>query len=165
MPESPAWLVSRNRPKDAQKALQWLRGCVSPQTVHDEFTELQKFSQKSQACPSCAKQSLKCYHTKPTFCDKLKDIMRKRNLKPCLFMFCLQFFNEFCGFAVWQPYIVQVINALGTPIDANLTTVIASGVGIVASIFLISTVKYFGRRKIYLTSSAVLATCCFGLSE
>lgn len=164
VPESPAWLTSQSRFKDALKALQWLRGCVSPQTVHKEFTDLQEFNQTSQACLSCSKQSLKCYHSMPTFFDKIKEIKRKRNLKPFFLMFCLHFFDQFCGYTVWQPYIIQVLNANGTPLDANLTTVITSGIGIVAIIFLGSTVKFFGRRKIYLTSTAVLATCCFGLS-
>lgn len=164
VPETPSWLLSKDRLKDAQKSLQFLRGWVSPQTIHQEFTELQRFSATSNSCGPCIKQLLKCYHPKPTFFDKINELKRKRNLKPFLLLFCLQFFNEFSGFTVWQPYIIQVLNALGTPINPNVATVISSSFGMAASIFMILTVKRLGRRKIYLISSAAVAACSFGLS-
>lgn len=84
VPESPSWLLLKDRPQDAQKSLQFLRGWVSPQTIHDEFTKLQKYSENSSSCIACTKQSIKCQHPKPTFCDKIKEIKRKRTLKPFL---------------------------------------------------------------------------------
>lgn len=39
-PESPVWLLSRNRPEEAKKSLAYLRGCVSTADVEDEFSEL-----------------------------------------------------------------------------------------------------------------------------
>ncbi|CAH1713744.1 unnamed protein product [Aphis gossypii] len=39
-PESPVWLLSRNRPAEAKKSLAYLRGCVSTADVEDEFSEL-----------------------------------------------------------------------------------------------------------------------------
>lgn len=164
MPESPSWLLAKDRPDDAQKSLRWLRGWVSPQTVNDEFTKLQNYSIVSRSCVACTKKSIKCQHPKPTFCDKIKEIKRKRTLKPFLLVTCLHFFFEFCGIIIWQPYIIQVIKAFGIPLNANLTTVISAGLGISASAFLISTVKTLGRRKLYLTSISIVTLCSFGLS-
>lgn len=165
VPESPSWLLSKNRPKDALKSLQWLRGWVSPQTVHSEFTELKQFNGISNACISCVKQSIKCCHTKVTFTDKIQELKRKRSLKPFLIMFCLQFFAEFSGAYVWRPYIIQVLNAFGTPINASWITVVNGALGTIASILLISIVKKCGRRKIYLTSISIVTLCSFGLGE
>lgn len=165
VPESPSWLLLKDRTADAQKSLRWLRGWVSPQTIHDEFTKLQNYSDISKSCIPCSKKAVKCPHPRPTFCDKIKELKRKRTLKPFLLVTCLHFFFEFCGIIVWQPYIIQVIKAFGIPLNANLTTVISAGLGISASAFLISTVKTLGRRRLYLTSISIVTLCSFGLSQ
>lgn len=80
-------------------------------------------------------------------------------MKPSILMFLLNFFNEFQIMTVWQPYIIQVLNALGTPINPYLATVLSSVFGICASIFLTLTVKMLGRRKIYLTANLIFVVC------
>lgn len=165
VPESPYWLLYKDRPKDAMASLQWLRGWVSPQTVHKEFTELQTFSNISNACVYCEKQSVRCYHPKASLLDKIKVLKRERYANPCILMFSLIFFNEFSAMIIWQSYIIQVLNALGSPIHPNWATVLNSAIGFCASIFLISTVKKLGKRKLYLTSTLVVVICSFALSE
>lgn len=164
MPETPSWLLSKDRVAAAQKSLQWLRGWVTPQTVHNEFDKLQNYTIASNACASCAKQSIKCVHAKPSLLDKIKELKRRRNVRPMILMFLLQFFGIFNGSYVWDPYIVQVMNAFGTPLKPSYATVLSSGMGVIGSIFLGLTVKKLGRRPIFLTTSIVLALCCFGLS-
>lgn len=164
IPESPFWLLSKDRPKDALKSLQWLRGWVSPLTVHKEFTELQNYSNTSNACVSCTKQAIRCYHPKPTFCDKIKEFKRRRNILPFILVISMQFFGIFSGSNVLDPYIIQILTALGTPIKPSFATVLISFSGIMATITLLSIVKKVGRRKIYLTSILVLGLCCLGLS-
>lgn len=164
VPETPSWLLSKGRVADAQKSLQWLRGWVSAQSVHKEFEDLQNYAIASNACAACAKQSIKCQHTKPSIFDKFKELKRRRNVRPIILMFLMQFFGIFNGSYVWDPYIVQVVNALGTPLKPSYATVMTSGMGVVGSLFLGLTVKKLGRRPIYLTASVVLAMCCIGLS-
>lgn len=155
----------KDRPKDAEKSLQWLRGWTTPQTIHNEFSELQNYSHTSNSCLACSKQSVQCDHAKPTFWDKIKELKRKRTMKPMILVFCLYFVLEFCIVTVWQPYIIQVLKAFGTPINANLATVVSACFGISACFVLISTVKKFGRRRLYLTSSLIVTICTLGLSE
>lgn len=164
MPETPSWLLSKDRVADAQKSLQWLRGWVTPQTVHTEFDELQNYAIASNACAPCAKKSIKCVHAKPTVLDRIKELKRRRNVRPMVLIFLLQFFGIFNGSYVWDPYIVQVLNAFGTPLKPSYATVLSSGMGVIGSLFLGLTVKKLGRRPIFLTTSIVLAFCCFGLS-
>jgi hypothetical protein len=44
MPETPIWLLSRGRYEDAEKALCWLRGWVTPDVVREEFNQLVIYS-------------------------------------------------------------------------------------------------------------------------
>lgn len=164
VPESPHWLLSKDRVRDAQKSLQWLRGWVSPQTVHKEFTELQNYSNTSNACASCTKESIRCYHSKPTFFDKIRALKERRNVRPLILVFSLQILANFSGSSVWEPYIIQVLNALGSPIKPSLASILISWVGILGCLFLLLVVKKFGRRKTFLITIIILVICCFGLS-
>lgn len=97
VPESPIWLLSKCRPNEAQKSLQWLRGWVSPQAIHAEYSELEKYSKRSNACTTCARQSIRCNHPRPKLCENLGEFKRKRSLKPFILIVLMQFFVEFSG--------------------------------------------------------------------
>ncbi|KAJ4449191.1 hypothetical protein ANN_00588 [Periplaneta americana] len=43
MPETPIWLLSRGRVKDAERSLCWLRGWASPEDVKEEFEQLIRY--------------------------------------------------------------------------------------------------------------------------
>lgn len=164
VPESPSWLLSKGRTTDAQKSLQWLRGWVDERAIREEFSKLQNYNNVSTACQQCAKQSIRCYHARPTFCDKIKEIKRRRNMRPLIIMLVFYFCYKFNGSVVLEPYNIQVFKALGAPIEASMVSVLASGVGLIGGICFIMTVRKFGRRKLYLTSVFVTAVVCIGLS-
>lgn len=165
MPESPSWLLSKGRTNDAQKSLQWLRGWVDESAIRKEFTKLQNYNSVSNACQLCAEQSIRCYHDRPKFCDKIKEIKRRRNIRPLIFIACLHICLGFNGSVVLEPYNIQVFKALGAPFQANMVSVLASGFGLVGGIFFTMTVKKLGRRKLYLTALFVIAVCCIGISK
>lgn len=158
-------MVIVQRAFDAEKSLQWLRGWVLQESIRDELIELQHYAEVSNACAPCANQSIKCNHPKPRFCTKIKEFKRKRSLKPFILIVCLQFFVEFSGIMVWTPYIIQVLRAHGIPLQANVTTVILSGVGFTAHICLLLSVKTLGKRIICLCSNIIVVLSCLGLSK
>lgn len=97
--------------------------------------------------------------------EKLKDITRKRTLKP-FFLVTFQFFIvQFCGIFAMRPFIVQILEAHGIPWDANKTTVVLGLLGILANAVLLMTVKIWGKRNIYLWSMVFTVVSCFGLSK
>lgn len=164
VPEPPIWLLSRNKTKLAMQSLQWLRGWVSPQAVYDELHTLQLHSEYSNSCRQCLEQSVKCYHPPPTFRDKIANLKRRRTLKPLLLVVLLHMFMEFCGMFAWRPYIIQILQANGVPVDANTTTIYLSVGGIAANISHLILVKFTGKRKIYIGTSFAVALICFTLS-
>lgn len=91
VPETPQWLLSKDRINEAEKSLQWLRGWVPKEAIAHEFYELQRHSERSKSCKSCIKQHLQCIHPQPTLIEKLGELTRKRTLKPffiILALFC-----------------------------------------------------------------------------
>lgn len=163
-PETPIWLLSKGKPRNALKALQWLRGCVKPETVHEEYKNLQNYSITSNACSQCSKKIIDCNH-KENWKDKIKQISRRRIMKPLILIIMLQFFHQFCAISSWRPYMIQILNAFDIRWNANFTTVIMSSMGFFGRVFLLPILKTLGKRKIYLLSSILSFCCCFGLSK
>lgn len=62
MPESPHWLLSKNRPDDARKSLAWLRGWVPVERIEEEFKGIEHVLKKgpSETVSVNASASDKC---------------------------------------------------------------------------------------------------------
>lgn len=166
IPESPNWLLSRDRPKDAVMSLQWLRGCVSAEYVNEEFTKLRNHSVVANTCGPCTKQLIECPHPRPTFFEKLKELKRKRTLKPFILTLFLNFFLEFSLCVIWRSYIIQVLKAFGMPFDnIGYLATILSFVNIAGSCCFLFSVKMVGKRRLYLISTIAVVLCSIGLSK
>lgn len=165
IPESPNWLLSKKRPKDAQQSLQWLRGWVGPAAVQDEFEKLQTHIELVNACPACAKEKIPCPHPAATVCDKLKELKQKRNLNPFILVMTLNVLLEFSGAICWRPYIIQVIKAHGIPMNEHRAAMILGLTSIAGGLTFLVSVKLCGKRRLYLSSTAIVVMCCMGLGR
>lgn len=165
VPETPIWLLGKNRTDEALKSLQWLRGWTNNAAITEEFKELQRYKETAHRCYSCEKQQLNCSHPPPRLQDKLQDFLRKRTLIP----FCLIAFQfiliQFCGIFPMRPYIIQILDCYHTAIDASQINTIMGLLGILANIVILFTVQKIGKRRIYLYSAMITMICCFALSE
>lgn len=166
-PESQMWLLSKQRPDDALKSLQFYRGWVPAQNVESEFKQLQRFCDWTNACTSCQKMNKKCVHlsSTSTFCDKFKEMMSKRVLKPLTVIVLTYVFFLYSATTVMRPYIVSILNAYGISIDAYVITIFFGVLGILGSICTMFAFALFGKRKVYLFSLFATALCCLGLSN
>lgn len=144
------WLLSKDRKEDAEKSLQWLRGWTTKEGVAKEFAQLQRYSERSKSCNLCVKQDQVCLHQeKMTTKGKFAELTRKRTLKPFFIVIFLFFLAQFTGFSAMRPYMVQVLKAYRTPIEADQATVILLQqicVGFVSRFFEFS--YQFGRWSI-----------------
>lgn len=165
VPETPMWLLSKNRKEDAQKSLQWLRGWVSPTAVEKEFQEMQRYNKNAAQCTPCQKsQNSKCDHPPPSEWMKLKELMRKRNLRPFALVMLLFAFGQLSGLTGMRPYLVQIFQAYGVPLDANWATVSTALLGLAANIVCMVSIKFVGKRRLALFSFTLTSLSCLSLA-
>lgn len=124
IPETPCWLLSRNRRADALQSLQWLRGWVSPQHVDKEFTEITRYmDQTRKRCDSCQNtDSIMCQHS----VSRLKlwqDMLLPSTYRPFLLTMLVFMTCQFNGLVSIRPYLVQIFQTFGFPLDPNWASV------------------------------------------
>ncbi|XP_055716568.1 facilitated trehalose transporter Tret1-like [Phlebotomus papatasi] len=163
VPETPLWLLSRGREKQARKSLQWLRGWVKPEAVEQEFLELQRYTINSNRCNPCQKSDQTCTHPPPTLIEKMKELIRKRTLKPVFVVTMFFIFCQFSGMSGMRPYLVQIFQAYGIPVNPNWAAVITALLKFLANILCAVGVKIVGKRVISLVSIAGTAICSIAL--
>lgn len=117
------WLLSKKRESEALKSLQWLRGWVSPKAVKEEFDEIKRYNEYSISCTACIKAERKCTHPPPTIREKLRELIRRRTIKPFVILLIAFFIAQFSGTHAMRPYIVQILKNFGSPIDPSWATV------------------------------------------
>lgn len=161
VPESPIWLISKNKSKQALKSLQWLRGWVTPEQVETEFTEMTRYQSTSKDTES---QSIhKLNHN--SIIERFRDLFRYQTFYPFV-MICSQFILcVFTGFAPFRPYLVQVLIYYETPIDPNSVVSWISWTGIAANIILLVSLPLIGKRQIYLWSLAIAILISLSLGK
>jgi MFS transporter, SP family, solute carrier family 2 (facilitated glucose transporter), member 6 len=153
VPETPFWLMAKNRKDDALKSLMWLRGWVSdPKHVEKEFKEIQRYSEDSNRCVACQKANEKCTHKSASSKQLWKELLRKRTLKPFTLVISMFLFCQFSGMTAMRPYFVQIFQAFSVPIDASWATVVIGILGFAANIACTILIKPLGKRNIALIS-------------
>lgn len=163
VPETPLWLLSKKREEDALRSLQWLLGWVSPKAVENEFSELKRYSEKSIACMNCLNDDVKCPHPPAALCEKMKEITKKRTLRPFfVVLFCFAI-TQFTGFNPIRTYLVQLIKAYAIPINLNWATNIVGAIGFVSNLVCMSVIRVFGKRRLYFVSLTGSAISSFAL--
>ena len=133
VPESPYWLIIKNRPEDARKCIAWLRGWTTVEEIEPEYNEL-------------SKQISASVKEKPTFVEKLKMFTKKNFYWPFSVVAFAFFMSQFSGTTHLQIYAVKIFASLRYPIDEYYTTVAIGVAEVVGCILSTCFVHYTGKR-------------------
>ena len=109
MPESPLYLVSKNRETDALESLVWLRGNTND--VDSELEKLKKSSREQQQSPDFS---------------YVKLLTEGVYFKPFIISLMLMFSQQFSGIAVITQYMKPIFLQAGSTLDAGLSSFIVN---------------------------------------
>ncbi|XP_012288637.1 facilitated trehalose transporter Tret1 isoform X2 [Orussus abietinus] len=144
VPESPHWLAAKNRLKESEEALCWLRGWVTPHHVRNEFCQLcevaRKPAEKNTETTSRSEKVWKPY-TKKTF------------YKPFALVSLAFFIGAFGGITSLQTFAVVIFARLNAPIDKYTATVFLGIAELVGTAFCVVAIHFTGKRKLSFLSS------------
>ncbi|OBT88576.1 hypothetical protein VE02_03988 [Pseudogymnoascus sp. 03VT05] len=149
MPESPRWLLQRDRPEEALKALGSIRkGSATKEAVNSELALLQEATWEEEA-----------EHKASTFAD----CFRGANLRRTLIASGVQLFQQMQGNSFMNNYLVVFLQQIG--VEDSLKIFIASNCtqlgGITLAFYLADKV---GRRPILFCGAFIMAFFMFLIS-
>lgn len=101
VPESPYWLLTKNRIKEARKSLAWLRGWVEPHKVSEEFDEIH------QALVQNRRHSEET-NSSGGFYERFQPYTKRTFLVPFALVSATLFVGCFSGKTPLQTYAVEV---------------------------------------------------------
>ncbi|KAG5766783.1 hypothetical protein H9Q72_005155 [Fusarium xylarioides] len=138
VPESPRWLLRKNRVEEARKSLQQIReGAFTDEEIDAEFTEL--------------KVSLE----QETEQGKFVELVRGINLKRTLIVMAVNFYQQAGGQAFVSQYGTIYVKSLGT-INPFGFSLITSAISIVSITCILLWTDIIGRRVLMMASSVTM---------
>ena len=147
--ESPVWLASKGRDREAERSLAWLK----KDTAESVQTELHTMKPDSGAPGN-----------KTTSKPQLASLLLPQAWKPLFILNGYFFFQQFSGIYVVVYYAVDIIRQAEVALDAYVATVLLGVVQLVAGIAVSFALTRCGRRPMSLLSGVGMTICMVGLA-
>ncbi|XP_046672467.1 facilitated trehalose transporter Tret1-like isoform X2 [Homalodisca vitripennis] len=151
LPESPVWLITKNRPQEATASLMRINRASAPAQIREEMEILTERVRSNQ------KRSLALTST-------LKALTKPEAYKPLIIMNTFFFFQQFTGTFVVIFYAVDVVKEAGITVDPFLVTILIGVTRLVFTFLAAYLSKQFGRRPPSIVSGAGMAVSLLTLA-
>ncbi|CAB3239917.1 unnamed protein product [Arctia plantaginis] len=140
-PETPRWLVSKGRPDDARKALQWLRGKNA--NVEKELKDLTRTQDDAD------KQGGNAF----------KQLFSPKYMPAVFISLGLMLFQQLSGINAVIFYAASIFKMAGSSVDENLCSIIIGIVNFISTFIATVIIDRLGRKVLlYISSIAMICT-------
>ncbi|XP_054266867.1 uncharacterized protein LOC128989036 [Macrosteles quadrilineatus] len=171
LPDSPAWLVTKGRVKDAEKAFQWLRGWVSPEMVKEELDTLvcyvqetqgkSKFFQNTEYNLVVNDQGNSQPERKPN--PGWRSLLEPEVLIAFRVILSYFFITSCATLYGMRPFFVEVLENLNSSIRPFTVVAICGALQLLGSLGMCLAMKPLGKRGITFLSLGLSVCCCYGI--
>lgn len=141
MPETPTYLVMREKNSEASTALKWFRGAQYDPA--EDIAELQNENEEQKA----------------NNLSVMEALGRTTSVRGLVIILGLMFFQQVSGINAVIFYTTDIFNAAGSGIDAEIATIIVGVMQVIATFVASLVVDRLGRRILLLASDALMALC------
>lgn len=149
VPESPYWLAGKDRIQEAERALCWLRGWVSPFHIREEL----------QSICNTVQNSIDNVHGVKT--KSWEEFKKRTFIMPFILVTIAFFISAFCGSATLQTYAVQIFDEMKAPLDKYTATVLLGLSSLIGTAICVSAIHFAGKRIINFISIIGTGLCFF----
>lgn len=154
VPESPTWLISKNRLEEARQSLCKIYGVQTHNDgVLEEIESLVNYKEKT-----------KISHDNKTCTSQLKQLLQPNCLKPFVLVLTYFFFQQFSGSFVVVFYAIDIVKEAGVTMDPYTAIVTIAFTRFFSSILVSFLSKIYGRRPLSIVSGAGMTICMITLA-
>ncbi|XP_059617699.1 uncharacterized protein LOC132262445 [Phlebotomus argentipes] len=148
-PETPYYLLLKNRPAEAEKSLKFFRG-VKDDAKSDTLTSIQtEFENMKNLINSASKKDS----------VTIQDLIAPTTIRAVLISLVLLLGTDFCGVFAIVTYTTSIFQEAGSDLSPNLSAIVVAAIQVVGSLISSWLVDRAGRRVLLIVSATGTALC------